>query len=543
MQPAPAYRAVVTDTAGPLKATALVGSYSILLGFDYDAQPNERTDFLGFAVHRSDFTENEGWWLKGQIRFKGDIADFGEDVPTNRAPLQKFHWGDYAAKPGNHYRYRVHAVHGQPGSLTLSPPAEVQVVADRNDGQDLEIYFNRGVTAARAYMRRFGETRPRDVPAGAAYSWLSRGLHEALLEFVAAAKPGDELKVAIYELELNSVIEALKAAQARGVQVTLLYHARPGDDQTHENELGVDRLRELPGTFIARTRVPNISHNKFIVHRRGGNGRAVWTGSTNFTENGFFMQTNVGLILRGSAVADVYDAYFELLRQDLARTPMQTAVAQLSAGLGPVAGGTGYFAPVSRLDFLDAACAVISTAQQAVFISCPFGLDHRIVTALNANSAGVLEYGLVNATSGKHLLEVIDRSPNVWYATPAWLPEYDGRIWDAPLYGGHKIHVKSIVVDPWSAKPKVVVGSANFSDESVRRNDENSLLIEGDRRLAASCATEFLRMFDHYKFRDYVKRSQALTTERHLAEDGSWADDYYTPGRTKFTDRLVFAGP
>lgn len=452
MPPTPAYNPVVTDTAGPLKATALVGSHSILLGFDYDVSPAERADLLGFAVHRSDFTENEGWWLKGQIRFKGDAADLGGDVPTNRAPLQKFHWGDYGAKPGSHYRYRIHAVHGAPGSLTLSTPAEVEVVADRNDGKSTEIYFNRGVTAARAYMRRFGEVPPRDVPDGAAYTWLSRGLHEALLEFVASATAGDELKVAIYEFELDDVIEALRAAQGRGVQLTLLDHARPGDDQTHENELGVDRLRALPGTFIARTRVPNISHNKFIVHRRGGNAVAVWTGSTNFTEAGFFMQTNVGLVLRGSAVADAYDGYFELLRQDLARTPMQTAVAQFSAGLGQIAGGTGYFAPLSKLDFLEAACTVITAAQQAVFISCPFGLDRRLVDALNANPPDVLEYGLVNATSGKRLLEVIDRSPNVWYATPAWLPEYDGRIWDAPLYGA----TRSTSSRSWSTRGRPI---------------------------------------------------------------------------------------
>jgi PLD-like domain len=530
------YRAVVKGHKGQLRATALAGMHSVLLGFDHPPLP----DLLGFAIHRTDRTSDESSWLKGQIKFRGDTGDFGDDVSTNRAPLQKYHWSDFTLKPGHQYTYRVHAVRGRPGALELGDPVELTVDAASNRPNGLGLHFNRGVTAARAYRLRFGDNPPDEVADGAAYRWLSRGLQEALFAFLDAARPGDELKVAIYELEEDKVVERLAAAKERGVRVRLLYHARPGDDQTQENELRVTSLHLPPGDVKARTRVPNISHNKFVVHCRAGVPLRVWSGSTNFTEAGFFLQTNAGLVFPGREVAHAYDAYFEVLFRDLAKTTMRAEVEALAALPQPPFSRV-FFAPVSGTEILEQACRMIAEARQAVFISCPFGLDRVVTDALNDNDPAVVEYGLLNVTSRKRFIEVIDRSRNAWYATPAWLREYDGGLWDARAYGNHKIHVKSIVTDPWSARPRVLIGSANFSDESATLNDENSLYREGDRRLAAIVATEFLRMFDHYKFRDYVKRAEKNVGARFLVEDGSWANDYFDPERPKFLERVRFA--
>ena len=101
---------------------------------------------------------------------------------------------------------------------------------------------------------------------------------------------------------------------------------------------------------------------------------------------------------------------------------------------------------------------------------------------------------------------------------------------------------KSIVADPWAANPKLLIGSANFSDESVNDNDENAFLIEGDARASAIVATEFLRVFDHYKFRDYIVRAKKDVKERYLDEDESWSADYFNPGKAKYWERLAFSG-
>jgi phosphatidylserine/phosphatidylglycerophosphate/cardiolipin synthase-like enzyme len=110
---------------------------------------------------------------------------------------------------------------------------------------------------------------------------------------------------------------------------------------------------------------------------------------------------------------------------------------------------------------------------------------------------------------------------------------WDGRLWDNKPFGQHKIHTKVIVADPLSESSRLLVGSANFSDESVNWNDENAFLIEGDQRASAIVATEFLRMFDHYKTRSFIAGLNAAPDNQYLVGDGSWTVPYYESFRLK----------
>ncbi|MDQ3441522.1 MAG: phospholipase D-like domain-containing protein [Planctomycetota bacterium] len=537
-----AYQHVVSASNGNNRATALVGMHSILVGFDFTGTKAQRNKLLGFAVHRTDLTANEAVWLCGQKRFK-DQGDYGEDVPSSKAPFQTFHWSDYTAKPGHRYEYRVHSVFGTKQQPELRDMTTLKVEAAKNTPGVAGVYFNRGVTAALAYRKRFGDVDPEDVIDGSAFRWLSRGLLEGLADFIASAQSGDELKVCIYEFEYEGAIDLLKAAKQRGVKLYITYHAKPGDKRTPLNTKHVNTLN-LPASRVkARTNVPNISHNKFVVHRSGGKPIKVWTGSTNWTDRGFYLQTNVGLVFNLTSVANAFDAFFDVLSDDPVTKEAKGALATLTADVASTLpqGWRMFFSPVAGDEQLRVAAKLIDEADDAVFFSSPFGLDGAITAALNANAGVTLEYGLVNVTNFKKLVARVDRSINSWITQPASLKKYDGRLWDAEARGNHKIHVKSMVVDPWSDNPKVLIGSANFSDESVNKNDENAFLIEGDGRLAAIVTTEFLRMFDHYKFRDWVRRAEVDTSERFLAEDGAWTADYYDSAKGKYRERMAFA--
>ncbi len=545
------YIPIVPNKNSMISAAALVGTHSVILGFDFlGPQETREGEFLGFAVHRTDKTEETAAWLQGQLRFKWDTADFGEDVPTNRGPLQKFHWGDYTTKPGHEYLYRVHPVLGpavdSSRNMRVGDPVEISFKTALPDDGGLGLYFNRGVTAAPAYLQRFRDRPPKDVPGEAAYTWLSRGLKEALIDFINQAEADDELKVAIYEFEHESVIDALKHAKNKGVRITIVYHAKPGEGQTRQNKTYIGKLNLPAKRVIPRTKVCKISHNKFIVLKRKGMGQAeqVWTGSTNFTEAGIFLQTNVGIVCREKAIAEAFDDYFNLLAQDLESDAMKAATGGLVQTLrnSPPAGQTLFFSPVKGKELIDVIVDLIGKAKDAIFISCPFGLDAAIVEALNANQHCILEYGLVNTTNRAKLKKVLKKDVNSWFASPAYLKEFDARLWDAKAYGNHKIHVKSLVVDPWGANPRAFLGSANFSDESVNKNDENAFLIERDPRVAAIAITEFMRMFDHYKFRDFMSRTKKKTEQRNLDGTGAWTTKYYSPTSSSFRDREVFAG-
>ena len=68
---------------------------------------------------------------------------------------------------------------------------------------DVAMYFNRGVAASQAYVRRFGDKKPQDISNRKAFAWLSRGLNEALKQYVRSCIPGRHaLRIAAYEFNL-----------------------------------------------------------------------------------------------------------------------------------------------------------------------------------------------------------------------------------------------------------------------------------------------------------------------------------------------------
>jgi phosphatidylserine/phosphatidylglycerophosphate/cardiolipin synthase-like enzyme len=64
------------------------------------------------------------------------------------------------------------------------------------------------------------------------------------------------------------------------------------------------------------------------------------------------------------------------------------------------------------------------------------------------------------------------------------------------------VHTKFMVIDPLGDDPIVVTGSANFSESSTTGNDENMLVIRGNSRVADIYLGEYMRLWNHYAFRE-----------------------------------------
>lgn len=58
-----------------------------------------------------------------------------------------------------------------------------------------------------------------------------------------------------------------------------------------------------------------------------------------------------------------------------------------------------------------------------------------------------------------------------------------------------------MLIDPLGEDPIVVAGSANFSAASVKDNDENMIIVRGNKRVADIYIGEFMRLFSHHSFR------------------------------------------
>jgi len=309
-----------------------------------------------------------------------------------------------------------------------------------------------------------------------------------------------------------------------------------------------------------------IQHNKFIVYLKGESEEpaAVWTGSTNISEGGIFGQTNVGHWVRNADTARKFKEYWQVLSTDPGgmktdSAPDKTkknkafkkAVEIVSPDLPPVSaipvGVTPIFSPRSSLSALETYAALLDGAQKSSFITLAFGINDLFKQGLKGNTAAnhitfiLLEKRDVkNPRSTKPFIN-IGAMNNVYQAWGNFLRD--------PLYSWVKevntedlklnkhvkyIHSKFLLADPLSKDPIVVTGSANFSDASTRENDENMIVIRGDKRVADIYFTEFNRLFNHYYFRaiSQIAKSSGATTGASeqgsifLDENDEWLKKY-----------------
>lgn len=125
-----------------------------------------------------------------------------------------------------------------------------------------------------------------------------------------------------------------------------------------------------------------------------------------------------------------------------------------------------------------------------------------------------------------------------------WLAEMDRIIPSLHVYW---IHTKYMLIDPLGDQPIVVGGSANFSKASSCDNDENMLIIKGDKRIADIYFGEYMRLFNHYSFRESVKRhlekekiegKKEEWKPQFLDDTDSWMKDYFNETNDKTARRL-----
>lgn len=572
---------------GGFQVFAVTGINTI--SFAISGSTAAKKGLLGFAVERSDPKEKERYFMYGFKVFKSVIPQPDEktQVSTFDHPVQSFSWDDFTAKPDREYTFFFHPLKGTPKHLDRSAnPIRIRVRTEKLfSTAPHDVFFNRGVASSQAYQRRFGNDSPLDLPPARqkeALRWLSRDLDDALLRFIRQAKAGDALRCCFYEFRYAPVAAELKDAIDRGVDVEIIIDAKVNafTDATgvfHESFPRVDNLATIAVAGIPRSRVilresrpGDIQHNKFMVRLRGAARRPVevWTGSTNLSMGGVHGQTNVGHWVRDEAVAARFGAYWELLRGDpgsaagdSTAVARQKNAAQRAAveALGPVPstidsippGTTAVFSPRTGLDVLDLYVRMADGAEDCSCLTLAFGINKRFKDQLRDNTPAshiiflLLERRDKRPKKSSTAFVAINASNNVYQAWGAYIrdPVYQfARETSTRALGLNThvafVHSKFLLMDPLGADPMIVTGSANFSDASTNANDENMLIIRGDRRAADIYFTEFNRLFNHYYFRavhesinDVVQGAQADASV-FLAEDDRWLSKY-APGKLR----------
>jgi phosphatidylserine/phosphatidylglycerophosphate/cardiolipin synthase-like enzyme len=251
----------------------------------------------------------------------------------------------------------VVALTGKPGALKEHPQLQVscRLKTEAELASKHSVWFYRGIAGSQAYAREFGTATPDSV-GDKAKRWLSRGLEEALLAFIAQAKDTTfGLRGALYKFKHEPVIDALALAQKRCKDVKLVIDLREKANGPRAANLLAIKRAGLAKQVIPRTASPSsIAHNKLLILLKNDKPVAVWAGSTNITPSGIFGQSNVGHWVQDAKVAKSYLDYWNLLAADEANVALHPQVQEVSPAppLAQQQGTQCVFSPRSGTDVL-----------------------------------------------------------------------------------------------------------------------------------------------------------------------------------------------
>ena len=296
-----------------------------------------------------------------------------------------------------------------------------------------------------------------EVNAGESHYSLERRLVARLTD------AAERIDAALYHLNSALIADALIEAHNRGVQVRMVTET----DNIDEEAIG--RLQEV-GIPVADDGDPDsYMHHKFIVIDE----RYVWTGSYNTTYNGAYKNNNNVIFIDSVPLAYNFVQEFRELFLDMeVGKPSGGFVTKLSDGTQI----STYFSP--KNDTISPLLQEVQSAKKSIYFMA-FSFTHdalgdamRDCFESGVDVQGVFEarqvddrYSEHNAMKDAGLRVVLDENPGT-------------------------MHHKVIVIDGET----VITGSYNFSKNAETRNNENLLIIKGNREIAVSYLAEFERI-------------------------------------------------
>jgi phosphatidylserine/phosphatidylglycerophosphate/cardiolipin synthase-like enzyme len=307
----------------------------------------------------------------------------------------------------------------------------------------IEVYFSRPIPGRPSSLR--------GGPDAALASAIDRADHS--------------IDMAIYNLDLWSVRDALLRAADRGVDVRLVVEA---------DNLGQPEILALiaAGIPVVADGWEPLMHDKFTVI----DGGELWTGSMNYTVSDAYFNNNNLVRLRSPEAAAEYRHEFEEMFLDEAFGLFSPAGAGAALKLPDGTPIEVYFAPDDRP--LGRLVELVASAEESVdLLAFSLTSDELTRALIERAEAGVRVRGVLDS----------DQAANL------------GSEWNALRQAGLDVHLdgspdlmhhKVLILDG----AVVVTGSYNFSRSAEEQNDEN-LVIVYDRGMAERYQEEFERVY------------------------------------------------
>jgi hypothetical protein len=307
-----------------------------------------------------------------------------------------------------------------------------------------------------------------------------------------------------------------------------------------------------------------------------GEPKAVLTGSTNWTATGLCTQSNNCIIVESSELAHQYLVYWNELKRDAkeagipdAPEPMRdiqgSELRDADAKPRPlisVAGGPDaqvWFSPNTpgllkktsdAPPDLSKLFELCEQAEQAVMFLCfqPGAAGSEISTivkflsGLSEKKPRLLVRGVISdQKEAEEFMEFRDPDEDADVIAPAGILAGFAD-WEKEFYkfGNAIVHDKIVVIDPFSPdKCVVATGSHNLGYRASHNNDENMLILRGDRRVTQAYATHVFDIYSHYRWRYYMmQKAQRLANDAWQKAGGTKEQKKKFPASAYF-DQVV----
>jgi phosphatidylserine/phosphatidylglycerophosphate/cardiolipin synthase-like enzyme len=328
-----------------------------------------------------------------------------------------------------------------------------------------------------------------------------------LADFIDASRR--RLDIAIYDLNLSGapaerVRAAIRGAAARGVSVRIVYNVDLPNPLPVPPPAGADTrfIASLGVPVCPVAGVPALMHHKYAIRDQGDAGAALWTGSTNWTNDSWAREENVIVRLASPLLAEEYGRNFEELwskrrvevsgRYDFPGLSLTYDGAPLALHL--------YFSPGRGRRMAHLVADRLGHARRRIRMASPVITDGPILGTLAefAHRAPLDFRGVYDRTQMEEALSQWRNDAHAGWKAPAFTAAVGALTFAskvstpwAPGSVHDYMHAKLTVVDD-----TVLTGSYNLS-HSGEENAENLLELRSPA-LADLCSAFVDRLFTRY---------------------------------------------
>jgi phosphatidylserine/phosphatidylglycerophosphate/cardiolipin synthase-like enzyme len=522
--------------------TIVVKAYAnaddVLIAWQPDQWPD---DWVGFQIERRNDTNQQVTLLVNRIPPKagqGPVQPTG--ISSAQSPIRRCIWTDHSVAATDSVSYRVTAMTGAAdGPFTTDATSAsvwtAPVVASGDAGGGLEAYFNRG-TLMSQIVSRFVNGDVSDAslrnfltqlatPGFPARLYLAGdALHEILQFLRDADRRGSAIHAAIYEMNDQELIDALKPFGSRG---HVLLGNGSATKATVAPELVAAGLDVKHRDLSHHGKSSPSVHNKFVVESdaAGKNASRVLTGSTNWTTTGLCTQMNNVLIIEDTVIAGRYlDQWGKLVA---AGDDMPASLVATNSTPTKDNNISLYFAATNKeAEFKPVLDLIAGAKEGALFLMFMPGQSPLLSALLDRSKQNdIYVRGVVSTMMPSQNGDIVAVGGQVVKSgapaqsfhdnvqLPAGVSAQDHPSWADTEFNVQEMHAagmiaivhsKAIVVDPFSDQCAVITGSHNFSVSASEKNDENLVIVRGNKKLAQAYALHINGVYDHYSWRAFL---------------------------------------